>query len=300
MRMSLRLIFSLVASVTIVSILFAFYQVRADNHARRVDLEKRAQVLAESLQEAVEPLFAHGAQGNLGRIVERFGNRERLDGVAIYDAQGHATLMTPNLNARLGAEPPALDKRVLAGLNWGRFFGSEPQEAHVYAVPVRTDGQVVGALAVFHDASYIGAQNSQIWRDTFKHVLVQMLLIVDHHITDRALEHGTSHRPHGAMAARSSRGNNDVQSGSACRGRIETDHAGGDPLGHQPQNGARIGGRGGQAPGLGRFALDRGAVAGLSAVRAGGQPVVCGFQPRALRACAAQRIGGSAECRPAD
>jgi alpha,alpha-trehalose-phosphate synthase [UDP-forming] len=177
MRMSLRLIFSLVASVTIVSILFAFYQVRADNHARRVDLEKRAQVLAESLQEAVEPLFANGAQGNLGRIVERFGNRERLDGVAIYDAQGRATLMTPNLNARLGAEPPPLDKNVLAGLNRGRFFGSEPEEAHVYAVPVRNDGQVVGALAVFHDASYIGAQNSKIWQDTFKHVLVQMLLI---------------------------------------------------------------------------------------------------------------------------
>jgi alpha,alpha-trehalose-phosphate synthase [UDP-forming] len=177
MRMSFRLIFSLVASVTIVSILFAFYQVRADNHARRVDLEKRAQVLAESMQETVESLFAHGAQGNLGRIVERFGNRERLDGVAIYDAQGHATLMTPNLNARLRAEPPSLDKRVLAGLNSGRFFGSEPQEAHVYAVPVRNDGHVVGALAVFHDASYIGAQNSKIWRDTFKHVLVQMLLI---------------------------------------------------------------------------------------------------------------------------
>ena len=36
----------------------------------------------------------------------------------------------------------------------------------------------MGALAVFDDASYIVAQNSQIWRDTFKHVLVQMLLIV--------------------------------------------------------------------------------------------------------------------------
>jgi len=178
MRMSLRLIFSLVASVTIVSILFAFYQVRAENHARRVDLEKRAQVLAESLQETVESLFARGAQGNLGRIVERFGNRERLDGVAIYDAQGHATLMTPNLNARLGAEPPPLDMTVFAGLSRSRFFGSAPEEAHVYAVPVRTDGQVVGALAVFHDASYIGAQNSQIWRDAFEHVLVQMLLIV--------------------------------------------------------------------------------------------------------------------------
>ena len=178
MRMSLRLIFSLVAAVTIVSILFAFYQVRADNHTRRVDLEKRAQVLAESLQETVESRFAHGAQNNLGRIVERFGNRERLDGVAIYDAQGRVSLMTPNLRGRLGVEPPPLDESILNGQGHGRFFGSEPEEAHVYAVPIRNDGRIAGALAVFHDASYINAQNSEIWRDTFKHVLVQMLLIV--------------------------------------------------------------------------------------------------------------------------
>ena len=36
----------------------------------------------------------------------------------------------------------------------------------------------MGALAVFHDASYIEEQNSKLWRDTFLHVLMQMLLIV--------------------------------------------------------------------------------------------------------------------------
>jgi len=178
MRLSFRLIVSLVVAVTLVSILFAFYQVRTDNRTRRTDLEKRAQVLAESLQETVEPLFARGAKANLQRIVERFGNRERLDGVAIYDSDGRPIFTTPKLAGRLGAEPPALDKRVFEGAGWGRFFGADPNEAHVYAVPIHSEAQVVGALAVFHDASYINAQNSELWRDTFTHVLVQMLLIV--------------------------------------------------------------------------------------------------------------------------
>ena len=60
MRMSLRLILSLVLTVTLISVLFALYQVRADTHSRESDLEKRAQVLAESLQETVEPLWMKG------------------------------------------------------------------------------------------------------------------------------------------------------------------------------------------------------------------------------------------------
>ena len=178
MRTSLRLILSLVLAVTLVSVLFALYQVEADNHARRSELEKRAQVLAESLQESVQPLVANGAQEDLQRIMERFGNRERLAGVAIYDVQGHPVLMTSNLPERLGPKLPALDKTVFRGNGWGEFFKAGDGRMHVYAVPVHSGNQIAGALAVFHDASYIDAQNAKLWRDTFTHVLVQMGLIV--------------------------------------------------------------------------------------------------------------------------
>ncbi|MBZ5610531.1 MAG: trehalose-6-phosphate synthase [Acidobacteriia bacterium] len=174
--MSLRLIVSLVMAVTFVSVAFAIYQVQADNRARRNELEKRAQVLAESLQETVQPLLAKGEQANLERIVERFGNRERLVGVAIYDLQGHPVLTTPNLATRVG-QLPALDPEVLQGNGWDRFFSTSQGETYVYAVPVRGQAGVIGALAVFHDASYISAQNASMWRDTFTHILVQMLLI---------------------------------------------------------------------------------------------------------------------------
>jgi trehalose-6-phosphate synthase len=177
MRMSLRLILSLVLTVTLISVLFAFYQVREDTRTRRADLEKRAQILAESLQETVEPLWMKGARGSLRRIVERFGNRERLDGVAIYDLESRPIWVTASLAPRLGTEPPPLDRSVFGGSGWSHFFGSGQSAAHVYAVPIYVGGSIVGALAVFHDASYIEAQNTQLWRGTFLHVLMQMLLI---------------------------------------------------------------------------------------------------------------------------
>jgi len=177
LRLSFRLILSLIFAVTIVSVLFALYQVQADNRARRAELEKRAQLMAESLQETVQPLLAKGAQGNLQRLVERFGNRERMEGVAIYDAQGHPVLMTSTLAARLGSDLPSLNKTVFQGNGWGQFFKAGQTRMHLYAVPVHSGDSAAGALAVFHDASYIDAQNSKIWRDTFKNVLVQMLMI---------------------------------------------------------------------------------------------------------------------------
>ena len=177
MRMSLRLIVSLVIAVTIVSFAFALYQVQAENRSRRNELERRAQLLAESLQETVEPLVAKGSQDGLQRIVERFGNRERLAGVAIYDNQAHPVIMTPNLAARLGPELPAVVKTLMEGHSSSLFFQATNNEPiHVYTVPVHHDGQL-WALAVFHDASYIHGQDMLIWRSTFRHVLVQMLLI---------------------------------------------------------------------------------------------------------------------------
>ncbi|HWY47381.1 MAG TPA: trehalose-6-phosphate synthase [Bryobacteraceae bacterium] len=176
MRLRLRLIVSLVIAVTIVSVAFAFYQVQAEDRSRKNELERRAQVLAESLQETVEPLLAKGAQDSLQRIVERFGNRERLDGIAIYDKQAHPVVMTPNLAARLGPELPAVARTLMDGHNSSLFFQAGKDSVHVYAVPVHHDGQL-WALAVFHDASDIHGQDMAIWRSTFKHVLVQMLLI---------------------------------------------------------------------------------------------------------------------------
>lgn len=176
MRMSLRLISSLVIAVTVVSVAFALYQVQAEDRSRRNELERRAQLLAESLQETVEPLLAKGAQDSLQRIVERFGNRERLAGVAIYDKDSHPVVMTPNLGSRLGPELPAVAKALMEKHSSSLFFQNGSDQIHVYALPVHHDDQI-WALAVFHDASYIHAQDMLIWRSTFRHVLVQMLLI---------------------------------------------------------------------------------------------------------------------------
>src|SRR5258706_6241592 len=137
MRMSLRLILSLVAAVAVVAVAFALYQVQAEDRSRRNELEKRAQVLAESLQETIQPLLATGGQENLQRIVDRFGNRERLAGLAIYDDQGRPVVTTSNLAARLGPVLPPLNNAVFRGNGPGKFIQMSETQKHVVPVPLR-------------------------------------------------------------------------------------------------------------------------------------------------------------------
>ena len=57
MRTTLKIVLPLIISVVVVSLLFAVYQVRTQKRMLRNDLSRRAEILAESLQENVEPLL---------------------------------------------------------------------------------------------------------------------------------------------------------------------------------------------------------------------------------------------------
>src|SRR5580693_5916004 len=105
MRTTLRIVLPLIFSVALVSLLFAAYQVRTEKRVLRGDLSRRAEILGESLQESIEPLLERAQERNLQRIVERFGQREHLKGVAVYNAYGSALAITSGLAPILRSRP---------------------------------------------------------------------------------------------------------------------------------------------------------------------------------------------------
>ncbi|MDE3170557.1 MAG: trehalose-6-phosphate synthase [Acidobacteriota bacterium] len=167
----------LVVGVTAVTFLVARTQVRAEKAGLRDDLQRRSEILAESLQELVEPALGERSHYELRRIVERFGNRERLAGVAIYDLDGKVIAESPRLSERLDPPAPPLDA-IQSDQATGKFVNLAGIPMHAYYVPLHNQGHVVGALAVFHDATYIYQQSDRIWRDTMWHVVAEVLLIV--------------------------------------------------------------------------------------------------------------------------
>lgn len=180
MRLSLRLTLFLVVGISLVTFVVTRYQVRAEEQGRREDLGRRAEVLAESLREIVEPILEQRYLRQLQPIVERFGNRERLAGVAVYDPKGITLAISSNFKARYNyVPPPTLFTPANAqSFAFGQFVRIGDKPIHVYFLPLRRISEAGGYLAVFHDASYIEAQSARIWRDTLWQVVAQVLLVV--------------------------------------------------------------------------------------------------------------------------
>jgi alpha,alpha-trehalose-phosphate synthase [UDP-forming] len=176
--LSVRLIVSLIVGITVVSLGFSYYEVAGEKRVLRSDLERRAEVLGESVAGNVEKSWDGGSNHSLQRLVQRFGNREHLLGVVVYDRRGNVLAITSELVKVIKAIPPDLTQAMETGRGEGSFVRLGDYRVHIFAVPVHRQDEIVGGLAVVHDANYIRAQSLLVWREAFLKVLVQVFLIV--------------------------------------------------------------------------------------------------------------------------
>ncbi len=175
--LSFRLIVSLILGITLISLGFSYYKVVQDKRALRSDLERNAETLGESVAGNVEKSWDSGSRG-LQRIVQPFGNREHMLGVAVYDPQGKVLAITSELGRVLKSTPPEVTHAMAEGHEKSSYFRLGDDPVHVFALPLNRQDQMVGGLAVVHDVSYIHAQTLRAWRQTFLAVLAQVFLIV--------------------------------------------------------------------------------------------------------------------------
>ncbi|HLM81878.1 MAG TPA: hypothetical protein VK302_14830, partial [Terriglobales bacterium] len=173
---SFRLIVSLILGITLVSAGFSYYEVLGQKRALRSDLEHRAEMLGESLVGNVERSWNTGADNTgsgmvpnitpntvpnavpnneLQRLVQRFGNREHLMGVVIYDQQGALVATTPELAKTLTVSPRVVTEAIAQNHGDSAFLRLGSVPVHILALPIRRQDEVVGGLAVVHDVSYI-------------------------------------------------------------------------------------------------------------------------------------------------
>jgi len=176
--LSVRLIVSLIAGITLVSLAFSYYQVVGEKRRLRSDLERSADDLAESVAGNVEKSWEGGSDRALQRLVQRFGNRAHLLGIAIYDRAGKEVAVTPQLASSLATMPPQVKQAIAAGRLEDSFTRIGDGPVHISALPLHRQDEIVGGLAVVYDTSYIRNQNLRTWREAFLGVLVQVFLIV--------------------------------------------------------------------------------------------------------------------------
>ena len=176
--LSARLIVSLIIGVTLVSLSSSYYEVLVQKQSLRRDLQRRAEVLGESLARNVERELDRDSIQALQRTVQRFGNREHLLGLAVYDRQGRLIAITKDLAPLMPAAPPVMSQALNEnhGADVFQRLGTAP--VNIYALPLHRQEDVSGVLAIVHDAGYIKDQSLRIWRETFLSALAHVFLIV--------------------------------------------------------------------------------------------------------------------------
>jgi trehalose 6-phosphate synthase len=177
--LSVRLIVSLIVGITLVSLGFSYFQVVGEKRVLRSDLERRAEVLGESVAGNVEKSWENGSERGLQKLVQRFGSREHLLGIAVYDKEGRVVAVTPELAPSLTTAVPAdVKKSMESAKGEGAYVRLGKIPVHIYAMPLHRGDETIGSLAVVHDVSYIREQNLHTWREAFLGVLAEVVLIV--------------------------------------------------------------------------------------------------------------------------
>jgi len=178
MKITVRLIVSLVLAAALVASVFSYVQVQTEKHRLTQELSVRAAILSESLEESIKELLRSGSPEKFKDFVDRFGNREKLVGIAVYDSVGTLIAASPAMSQTRSTAPRCVWEAFALGQGITSHVSEDGQQKHLFATPLHLEGRMVGALLVQHDESYIDARLKGIWTTNFFGLLSQAFLII--------------------------------------------------------------------------------------------------------------------------
>ena len=177
--LSLRLIVALIFGVTLVSLASSWYQVQAEKDALLRDLERRAETFGESVAGNAESYLQAGDKPGLEQMVSRFGNRDHLLGIGVYDRDLLPLVVTRDLSAVLRGIPPALTQALDRKQPVSSYMRLHFKRVYMLAAPLRAvDRSVTGGIIIVYDTGYIRAEIFRVWSRVFVHIAGLVLVIV--------------------------------------------------------------------------------------------------------------------------
>jgi trehalose-6-phosphate synthase len=175
MRFLLRLLTGLWIATLVVSVGFAYLEVREERTRLIVDLQRRGSLTADAVRDPAERLVARGAKTGYDRVLARFGRSDRA--IAIYDAFGSVIDATSEVKPYLGPLSPLITQTIQSNTGVRQFAVIAGRTTWVQVLPLQQDDRPIGALAVLLDAHYLEDSEWDLWRRTAVRLGVLMLLV---------------------------------------------------------------------------------------------------------------------------
>jgi len=157
---------------------FGIFQVRFEEERLLDDLKRKAKAVAEGIDLAVKHVLLEGNLKSANYIVEKFETRERLQGCVIYDKEGKIFAITKRFSDWQQKEKPYLKEVFENKTARGNIEQFKDYLVYSYVLPVLDDqDQILGAVEVIHDTSYVFARMTDIWRRIGITLIVLVTLI---------------------------------------------------------------------------------------------------------------------------
>lgn len=164
MKITFRLIVSLLFGTALVVLLFSYVQTQAEEKKLNEDLGLRARLIAKSFKEAVEPfLDITERPDKIKHFIEKFKGHVRLIGILVYLKEGTFVTLPDELFQKEMFKNELIQSvetndQVEALAKW------DDKKVHFYALPLKKDGLTVGSLGIIHDRNYIFQRVMESWK----------------------------------------------------------------------------------------------------------------------------------------
>ncbi|MBI5456979.1 trehalose-6-phosphate synthase [Candidatus Kaiserbacteria bacterium] len=176
MRQVFLIVFGVIFGVSVVALLFTYFQAQQERFALSADMQYRTRLLADSLNESIEPARQRNATSTLEKIATSFAGRERLLGVVIYDRQGNVIVKSKDVPEDVDVAKRIVEDAIKKDEPVGDFLVVDTMQLYVLAHPVHREEGPAGAFIVVQDASYIEESVAGQWRDSLLGVFIYILL----------------------------------------------------------------------------------------------------------------------------
>lgn len=166
MKITLRLILSLLIATTIVVAGFSYFQAKHEEKRLNEELRLRTTVLSKSFKEAIESFLERTDQPDrIQRFIEKFQGHTRLIGLVVDMKDGQRIALPPELTQEELFKKES--EKVIEG-NKSVDINSKwnGRKVNYHGVPLVKEDQIVGALGLVHDRGFIVAQIGQFWKNS--------------------------------------------------------------------------------------------------------------------------------------
>jgi len=177
MRITLKLIVSLIVVVVFVAIISAYFNVQQEKTKLYEEVVSRSALLAESFKESVRHNLATKNYTSVQRLADKFQSQKQLEGVAVYDSTGARLVSSSSLTPVLAVHKDAVDAFLKDAQDSASTYTMADKKMFLYPLSVTLDGGDTARIIIFTNVSYIDYDLFKIWKRTLIRLLAQMILI---------------------------------------------------------------------------------------------------------------------------